>query len=303
MIETLQEIVTHWGINPTFMKTLRLHPNVTKVKAEGKIFYLKRREYYSIGNRMEELYLTSYLLSNRMKVESPMLTTAQCPYVKEGKRIYSIYKALEGTPLNKYSITSLTNAGTYLSKLHLLLKEYRCHNEVKGWEIERHVREWVKELDSTSIGRRGRGILSRMKGWMTLYERLPHQLVHSDFNPGNILMKGEKVSGIIDFERIRTAPRITDIGYFLAGMFKTVPEESRAQSIKYIRAFMEGYERNSPLTSGEKRLLPEVVILFLLQYAFLYVQQGFSEVGSAWMHFIDGLIESSHFQRVFQNEK
>jgi Ser/Thr protein kinase RdoA (MazF antagonist) len=303
MIEPLRYIVRHWGMNPEFMETLRHHPNVTKVKGEGKNFYLKRRKYSSVENQMEEHYLTSYLLSNRMKVECPLLTSSRRPYVKEGNQLYSLYEALEGTPLKNDSITSLTNAGAYLSTLHLFLKKYRCHNEVKGWEIEKHVREWVDKLDSTTIGKRGQRILSRMKRSRTSFESLPSQLVHSDYNPGNILIKEGEVSGIIDFERIRTAPRITDIGYFLAGILKVVPEGRRDHSIKWIKSFMKGYERYGHLSFEEQRLLPAVVNLFLLQHAFLFFHHGYSEAASACIFFIDDLTESSHFQLIFQNEK
>ncbi|MEI2663682.1 phosphotransferase enzyme family protein [Rossellomorea sp. LJF3] len=303
MIEPLQDIISHWGMDPTSMKTLLLHPYVTEVKAEGKTFYLKRRVDSSIENRMEELYLTSYLMSHHLNVESPILTSSQLPYVKEGEQIYSLYEALEGAPLTDFSTDSLTNAGAYLATLHLILKEYRCHYEAKGWEIERHVREWVKELGSESIGRRGQGILSRMKGWGSVYECLPHQFVHSDYNPGNILMKGWEVSGLIDFERIRTAPRITDIGYFLAGMLKAVQVEKKDHSINWILAFMKGYERHDLLTEGEKRILPSIVILFLLQYAFFTYYKGYSEAGTSCMGFIEELFASAQFHGVFQYEK
>ncbi|MCR8849549.1 phosphotransferase [Rossellomorea sp. SC111] len=303
MIEPLQDIMRQWGMEPASMETLLLHPNVTKVKAEGKTFYLKRREYSSIENRMEELYLTSYLINNHLKVETPILTSSHLPYVKEGEQLYSFYEALEGMPLKEFSIDSLTKAGTNLSTLHLILKEYQCHNEVKGWEIERHVREWVNELNSESIGRRGQVILSKMRGWGTSFECLPHQIVHSDYNPGNILMQGGEVSGIIDFERILTAPRITDIGYFLAGMLKRIPAEKKDHSIKGIRFFIQGYGKHEPLTAGERRMLPAIVILFLLQHAFFYFQQGYSEASSSCMDFIEEMIESAYFHEVFQYEK
>lgn len=303
MIEPLQDIVRHWGMDPISYKTLLLHPNVTEVKAEGKTFYLKRRVYSSLENRMEELYLTAYLMSHHLNVESPILTSSHLPYVKEGEQFYSLYEALEGMPLKEWSADSLTNAGAYLATLHLILKDYRCHYETKGWEIERHVTEWVKELETESIGIRGQVILSKMKGWEHPYRCLPHQFVHSDYNSGNILMEGGEVCGIIDFERIRTAPRITDIGYFLAGMLKALPIEKKDDSMKWILAFMKGYERHAPLTAGEKRILPSIVILFLLQYAFLTYHQGYSEAGTSCMDFIEELFAYPYFHGVFQYEK
>ncbi|MCA1059676.1 phosphotransferase [Rossellomorea aquimaris] len=296
MIEPLRGILRHWDVDPTFIEPLGPHPNVARVKEGMKVYYLKKREDLSIEKRWEEFYLTSYLLENRHCVESPLLTSSGYPFVKEGEQIYSLYKALEGRSLKIYSMTALANAGAYLSDIHLLFEGYRSQQEVVDWDIERHVKEWMSVLGNTSIGKRGAGLLSRIEGWKSYYTQLPHQIVHSDFHSGNILMKGEEIIGVIDFARIRTAPRITDIAYFLAGLLKNSANKKRYDSIRCIQVFLDGYESNTSLTTTENRLLPSIIILFLLQYAFLYSHQGYSEAGSSCMLFIEELINSDYFQ-------
>lgn len=300
MIEPIRVILSNWNVNPTFIETLNLHPNVTKVNARGETFYLKKRGDPSIENRLEEYYLTSFLLENRNNVESPLLTRSHQPFIKEGQHFYSLYEALDGAPLHEYSVCSLINAGEYLSNLHLTLENYFPHNEITCWNIEEHIRQWMDELGSTPVGRWGRGILSILDGWTILYNQIPHQLVHSDCNPGNILIKEEVVTGIIDFERIRMAPRIADIGYFIAGMLKDMVKVDREVTFDYINVFLRGYDQRGALADEEKEVLSLLVLIFLLQYTFYYDQRGYSEIVSSFIPFIDDLAVSKKYDQAFK---
>ncbi|WP_226677319.1 phosphotransferase enzyme family protein [Rossellomorea aquimaris] len=290
MIAPHWDILRQWDVNATDVKTLHLHPHVMKVMDGKRTYYLKKREDSSIENCLEEYHLSSYLLNNGLHVETPILTSSQRPFVKDGKQIYSLYEELEGTPLTECSITSFGSAGANLSTLHLLLKEYRSTYEIRAWDIARHVKEWMSELETTPIGKRGKDLLSRMEGWESYYDRLPVQLVHSDYHRGNILMKGNDVSGIIDFARIRTAPRITDIAYFLAGLLKDNEKVDRENYFRSKQLFVGGYGVERHLTGLEKRMLPIVIILFLLQYAFLYDQKGYAEKGLFCVSLIDEIL-------------
>ncbi len=299
MIEPIGDILWNWNVKHPYIETLKCHPNVIKVESGGKSYYLKKREDRAFESQMEEYYLTTYLLANRMNVESPLLTISHQPLVKKGQQFYSLYETLEGEPLQEYSLSYLTNAGTSLANLHRLLKDYHCHKEIKGWHIDRHIRQWLNELRFTPIGKWARDILPRLDEWTILYKQLPHQLVHSDYNRGNILVKEGVVNGIIDFERIRMAPRVADIGYFLAGMLKDRSKKDREDSMNYIRVFLRGYDQLSTLTLEEKGLLPLLLVIFLLQYVFFYHQSGYSDIGSAYIPFINELVQSIEYDRAF----
>ncbi|TMU88244.1 hypothetical protein FGG79_09135 [Bacillus sp. BHET2] len=299
MIQPFGDILWNWNVKHPCIETLKLHPNVVKLVSEGKSYYLKKREDSAFENRMEEYYLTTYLLANRLNVESPLLTISHQPFVKKGQQFYSLYEKIEGEPLQEYSLSYLTNAGTSLANLHGLLKNYHCHKEIKGWHIDQHIRQWLNELGLTPIGKWARDILLRLDEWTILYNQLPYQLIHSDYNRGNIMVKEGVVSGIIDFERIRVAPRVADIGYFLTGMLKDRIKKNREDSINYIGSFLRGYDQLSTLTSEEKELLPLLIVTFLLQYVFFYHQCGYSEVGSTYISFINELVQSSEYDHAF----
>lgn len=300
MIEPLHDLLLNWKIHPSSIENVERHPNVYKVRSREKTFYLKKRLNSSVDKRIEELLLTSFLLEKGITVERPLLTVSQQPYVRQHLVFYSLYQALEGLPVQVYSLASLKMVGNYLSQLHDRLRNYVCKNEVKEWEIETHMREWIGGQDSTLIERLSAGFLGRLNGWSFSYSKLPHQLVHSDCHPRNILIKEERVTGLIDFERIRKAPRITDVCYFLAGMLKDQVLQGEGGQVECIHAFMGGYQSDGTLTQEEKELMPFLVIIFLLQYTFFYDQKGYSQVVSTYIPFINRLVNSGDYERAFQ---
>jgi Ser/Thr protein kinase RdoA (MazF antagonist) len=300
MIEPLHDVLLNWKVHPSSIETVESHPNVYKVKSRKKTFYLKKRLNSSVEKRIEELLLTSFLLEKGLPVERPLLTVSQHPYVQQHQAFYSLYQALEGLPVQVYSLTSLEGVGTYLSQLHSRLKQYVCKNEVEEWKVETHLREWIGGKGSKMIERWGEGFLGRLNEWSYSYSKLPHQFVHSDCHPRNILMKEGRVTGVIDFERIRKAPRIADVCYFLAGTLKDQVKQTGDEQFERIHAFMGGYQSEGTLTQEEKELMPFLVIIFLLQYTFFYNQKGYSHLVSAYIPFINRLVNSSDYQLAFQ---
>lgn len=300
MIDPLQDLLLNWKVHPSSIESMESSPNVYKVKSREKTFYLKKRLNSSVEKRIEELLLTSFLLEKGLAVEKPLLTVSQQPYVQQHQVFYSLYQALEGQPLQVYSLTSMERMGTHLSQLHSRLKQYVSKYEVEEWKVETHLREWIGGKGTKMIERWGEGFLGRLNEWSSSYSKLPHQLVHSDCHPRNILMHEETVTGVIDFERIRKAPRIADVCYFLAGMLKDQFKQREDEQFECIHAFMVGYQADGTLTQEEKELMPFLVIIILLQYTFFYNQKGYSHVVSAYIPFINRLVNSGVYERVFQ---
>ncbi|MGM0852066.1 MAG: phosphotransferase enzyme family protein [Bacillota bacterium] len=300
MIEPLHDLLLNWKVSPSCIETVGNHPNVYKVKSREKTYYLKKRLNSSVEKRIEEQLLTSFLLENGLPVEKPLLTFSHQPYVQQHQVFYSLYQALEGKPVQVYSLTSLKKVGTYLSQLHGRLDQYVCKYEVEEWKVETHLREWIGGQGSTMIERWGKGFLGRLNEWSFSYSKLTHQLVHSDCHPRNILMNEERVTGVIDFDRIRKAPRIADVCYFLAGMLKDQVKQGEDEQVECIHAFMGGYQSDGTLTQEEKDLMPFLVIIFLLQYTFFYNQKGYSHVVSTYIPFINKLVNSGVYEQAFQ---
>lgn len=88
----------------------------------------------------------------------------------------------------------------------------------------------------------------------SLYEILPQQIIHRDYDQSNILMEGNVVTGILDFEFCGPDLRIRDLAYALFqwpyGLWNTDKEWA------IIDAFGQGYIQRQRLTLDEVEALP-----------------------------------------------
>lgn len=99
-------------------------------------------------------------------------------------------------------------------------------------------------------------MLSQSSDW---YTTLPQQIIHNDFIPGNILVDGSTISGIVDFESTRLDLRIMDLVVALChwpyDLFGTGAEWP------IIDALGKGYALYRPLHQEESQNLPQLVRL------------------------------------------
>lgn len=92
-----------------------------------------------------------------------------------------------------------------------------------------------------------------------LYAPLPEQIIHGDYFPSNVLMEGNGVSGILDFEFASPGPRTMDlaIGLWAFGVLHW----RTADDWPLIEAFAAGYQRRTTLAPVEIDALPALMRL------------------------------------------
>jgi homoserine kinase type II len=95
----------------------------------------------------------------------------------------------------------------------------------------------------------------------SLYQTLPQQIIHRDYDQSNILMQGNLVTGVLDFEFCGPDLRILDLAYALsqwpAGWWNTGKEWD------IINSFAQGYLKGQMLTLEELEALTVVFRLRL----------------------------------------
>lgn len=88
----------------------------------------------------------------------------------------------------------------------------------------------------------------------SLYQTLPQQIIHRDYDQSNILMDKNVVTGVLDFEFCGPDLRIVDLAYALtqwpAGLWNTGKEWA------VMRSFIQGYLQRQQLTLAELEALP-----------------------------------------------
>ncbi|MER7243718.1 phosphotransferase [Kribbella sp. NPDC000426] len=84
---------------------------------------------------------------------------------------------------------------------------------------------------------------------------LPRQIIHGDFAPTNVLMVGDRVTAILDFETCGPGYRAMDlaVGSYFFGNF--------GQPTAASEAFRRGYLSRYPLTDAELNALPDLELM------------------------------------------
>lgn len=100
----------------------------------------------------------------------------------------------------------------------------------------------------------------------SLYRNLPVQIIHRDYDQSNILMDGNSVTGVLDFEFSGPDLRILDLAYALSqwpsGWWNTGKEWT------IIDAFARGYLERQRLALEELETLPVIFRLRLVASLF-----------------------------------
>lgn len=150
--------------------------------------------------------------------------------------------------------------GATLARLASALRDFDppAAHRTFAWDLQRFG-ELSGMHHPASVG----AVFDRMAG--ITFDGLPHQVIHNDFHPGNILVDGGAdgpgyIVGILDFGDMLYSARIVDIAVSLAYL---VPETG--ESWKPILPFIEGYESVTALLPEEKALLPRLVAARLAQ--------------------------------------
>ncbi|HWI63347.1 MAG TPA: homoserine kinase [Symbiobacteriaceae bacterium] len=120
-----------------------------------------------------------------------------------------------------------------------------------------------------------------------LYDRLPRQVIHGDFTDGNILLEGNRVTGIFDFEFATCDLRAMDYAVMIGGGPCSLRKGWGEWPV--LETLSRGYFRHHKLTEPELAALPDLIRLrrvnILLRFAGRY-RQGLDPAsvaeGMAW---------------------
>lgn len=89
---------------------------------------------------------------------------------------------------------------------------------------------------------------------LPVFEQLPWQVIHNDANPANILVRGDRVSGLIDFGDMLYSPRIIELG--VAGAYLRVLD---GNPLALIVDLLFGYHGETRLAREEVNVLHTLI--------------------------------------------
>lgn len=162
------------------------------------------------------------------------------------------------------------------SEADLVLFEEKIRNKDKKEEIEQIL------LEKLPIFKRAAAEVDKYRERIS---RLPGQIIHSDFHPHNILMNGDEVRAIIDFENVRVSQQARDVAFaiykfgrqFFVSQSLDKDASRKASQLKDL--FINNYSQVKPITAEEIELLPVLAKDTFIK-KLLFVLKGVYEEGN-----------------------
>jgi hydroxylysine kinase len=168
-------------------------------------------------------------------------------------------RPMAGTPL---SIKSAASKGSLLARVDLALEAFSHSDDTRSliWDISRADRlleMTVHIVDPNLRQLAERSLNFAAKGLDDLMTNLRRQVIHSDFNPHNIIvdqLDTSRVVGVIDFGDIIRAPLICDVAIASSYMM-----DGSVESEERVVALVSAYSSVLPLLHDEVEILPDLI--------------------------------------------
>ena len=198
---------------------------------------------------------------------------------------YELFEYIKGTSYDS-SLEATADAGKALALFHKLLADFRSSHEppVGSYHAARSVITAVESLPralaTSAQGPADRGdVVKRLaESMQSRYQEAcgrvveaglddwPHQIVHSDWHPGNMLFRGTRVVAVIDYDAARVQQRILDVAngalqFSILGGSVNPEAWPDYVDVSRFKRFIRGYESDPAcvLSRAEIEALPDLM--------------------------------------------
>jgi homoserine kinase type II len=258
-----------WSLRPT----LQGINNLTQIVETPAGNYILRT--YDADRHLEhigyELNLLRELAQTRLsfRIPAPVPTVSGELFAIFSGKIITMSPWLPGLPPQGESLEQAQAAGQALAELVKVLADIQIETtfEVVPFPLSGDFEAWGK-IDASSA----KSIMSQLPltkeeqgqilalvertqaATSSLYRILPVQIIHRDYDQSNILMEGNSVTGVLDFEFCGPDLRILDLAYALSQWPGELWNTGEEWSV--IDTFAQGYLQRQKLMQSELDALP-----------------------------------------------
>jgi homoserine kinase type II len=229
-------------------------------------FLLKIDEVKSELEVKREIDLLGFLKKYGFPCPQPLSDRKGRQYRELGGKCISIYKHIEGDLLGpeELSLNQLENLGRVLADLHMIGKGYKKGIDNRFsferiFELYRDVREKLPSYFKKVVR-----TLDEEVDYLFAYleGKLPKGIIHGDLFCDNVLFKGDKVVGILDFEASCRGKFVYDLATAVNALCF---DEGRYQ-LRRFEAFIAGYESQRTLSLAEWDAFPNELRFSALRF-------------------------------------
>jgi len=296
-----------------------------KIHAEHGLFLLKKSPGAKIGSNIEldlgrELELLTWLAERGHPVPSPVAADDGVLHVQKGDTAWHLMSFVEG---NYFSGTAgmISPIGEAIGRLHRdlgripdalipdkQLPDTRAMDADIFLRIERTSVNWSALFGDTdaAIIRANWPLIMETNDaleerWDELQET-PRQPAHIDLHPHNIIMRGNDVASILDFDSCMMAPVTRVVGFAAYKLMRQAcvngNSKSRNDPEKSAATFLEALFRGFAMSNRDRRLLPLQAKAEVMRRLALILRLNFEDQDFNWnwvlpIH-LSGLHEIDH---------
>jgi len=163
---------------------------------------------------------------------------------------------MPGAHIAKYTPQLIKELAATQAKIHKLGIVFAKNRKVNPTTIRLADKEFLPKINLSKIKNREiKEFLLRDKSFIVkLDDKLPRGFNHNDFDHGNILVKNNKLSAVLDFDDLSYAPMAMCLGYTLwAVLFET-------QSFGQVRQYVKEYSKVRKLNQLELKSLRNIIL-------------------------------------------
>lgn len=271
MNKEINQILAEYELRePSAIKSLD-HKNKTLfVEKNGRKYVLKRislkpHEKIKLEKTIQQQKLLNYLKRQGFpyQIPEPLKEKNRKRTIVKNKSAYWIYEYIPGEEHRKrWTQKELKQIARMVSLLHELNSKPYAPTIGSMREV-RMLKTIVSELlEMNQLPRKYKNkcISLIKKTNRKELKKLPKTIAHFDLHREHLLFQEGKLTGIIDFERIKRVPRVYDLGVF--SRYEFLKNENKDwEGLKY---FLEEYDRNAGLSPEEKRLFADSLVICFL---------------------------------------
>jgi len=181
-------------------------------------------------------------------------------YILPNGRVAWMFEWLPGTLLLdvRPDVTGLDALGTSLGRLSRSLRNFLDEDAVRlnAWDLQTvpRLRTLLELLPDAAAA----GAVARFTAHVEpRLGELPTQVIHNDFNPGNVLVDPggpQYVVGILDFGDLVYSLRVADLAVALSYQVSPL-----GRTLRELEPMVGAFDRQVPLTDLEREVLPDLV--------------------------------------------
>ena len=203
------------------------------------------------------LSLLDHLAAKGCPVPRTIHTRTGDPFVTLHGKPAALIECMPGQVVTRATAAQAHNVGRALARIHLAVADFPHHRDqalgLAAW------RSLIKQTGAEELARIDADLPALLDDELRYLERswpvaLPCGVVHCDLFPDNVLMRGDEVTGLIDFYFSATDFLAYDLAVTHASWCFTSAESEYLPQLS--AALLLGYETLRPLSPAERAALP-----------------------------------------------